>query len=156
MPRQTTYRFKRNGVWVDEFELADKATVVREMPHINLDFLPRVEELEKLEDDELVEFFFICESWIPTMVGEVEVGKKKCGHKFSSEDMDTICPNCSGEALKRIPWAFLKLYGTNKDVRFYVTDEMKVRKGLGKKYVSLAKQIIEKYGKEKAYVRKIV
>lgn len=158
MTHQTNFKFKHNGKWVTADELAELRESERtehEMPHINLDFLPSIEELE---ENEVIEYFFICETLIPIVVEGVGVGKRKCGRKFCSEEFDTCCPYCYGEELKNIPRAFLKLVGTNRDVKHYVTDEMQVRKGLKPKYVLLAKQIIEKYGQKKgtSNVRKTV
>jgi len=149
MPHANNYSFKHRGKFRSADEIADMRDAERaevEMPHINLKFLPCVEELNELEDGEIIEYFFICESKIPVVVEGVEVSKKRCGRKFATEDPDAVCPYCNGEDARIIPRSFLRLYGMKKEVRFYVTDEMKPRKGLAAKYLEVAKQIIEKYG----------
>lgn len=149
MAYANSYKFKHNGKFRSAEEIAELRSAEhteKEMPHINLDFLPSVAELEELEEDENIEYFFVCESKIPVVVDGVEVSKKVCGRQYSSEDPDTFCPYCNGQEARIIPRAFLKLFGTNNEVRHYVTIEMRPRKGLKPKYADLARQIIKKYG----------
>lgn len=153
MAHETRFRYKHRGRWVYQEDLARvrAAEAERErpeIPHINLDFLPGVDELNKLEEDEVIEYCFVCESKIPVVVDGVVVSKKRCGKRFATEeDEGVVCPFCNGEDLRYIPMAFLKLYDMKEEIRYFVTEEMKVRKGLpGASYVKLAKQIIEKYG----------
>ena len=163
MAHQTSYKVKRGGRWVKSDDLpgiieSERSDTLHEKPHINLDFLPSVEDLEKLEEGEVLEYFYICEALVPYYVDGVEVRKKRCGNKFSTEEVEAVCPACfaSGESLRNIPRAFLKLFGTNDDVKHYVTHEMKVRGCLAPKYAALAKQIIAKYGgKAKIKVSKV-
>ena len=124
----------------------------QEIPNINLDFLPSVAELEQLEEDEVVEYCFVCETKIPVIDDGIERGKRRCGRKFATEELEGAeCPYCNGGDLRILPRAFLKLYDIKSEVRYYVTEEMQVRKGLpGASYVALAKQIIEKYGSKAA------
>lgn len=152
MPRPAIFKFKQGGKMVEGSQLKQVQEEERsggklEMPHINLDFLPPVAALNELEDDEVLEYYFLCESLIEMSVDGVVSGNR-CGRQFSVEDReDVVCPFCDGIDLKEIPRAFLRLYGTNEDVRRYVTDEMVCRKGLPVKYRKVAEQIIDKYGR---------
>jgi len=149
MAHANSYKFKHKGKFRTADEIADMRDAERnepEMPNINLAFLPPVEALNELEEGEVAEYFFVCISKVPTIVEGVEVGKRVCGRKFATEDPESLCPYCNGEEARVIPRAFLRLYGTNEQVRHYVTDEMQPRKGLTAKYAEIARQIIKKYG----------
>ncbi len=151
MARPNIFKFKQGSRWLNARQLQQAQEEERsgnqtEIPHINLDFLPPVAALDELEEDEVLEYYFLCESIVETSVEGV-VSRNKCGNKFSTEDSeDVLCPLCNGGDLKSIPRAFLRLYGTNEIVRRYVTDEMVCRGGLPVAYRKVAQQIIDKYG----------
>ena len=151
MARPNIFKFRQGSMWLTGGQLKQAQEEERsgnqtEIPHINLDFLPSVAELEKSVENEVLEYCFVCETVAETNV-EGKISRIKCCNKFSTEDSeDVLCPLCNGGDLKSIPRAFLVLYDMKPEIRYYVTEDMVPRTGLPVEYRKVAQQIIDKYG----------
>lgn len=99
----------------------------------------------------MAEFHYKCNAEITLTNSEgTIIGKKKCLNKFSTGTETDQCPKCLGKELTLIPVSFLKLWDTEREVRYYLTETMDIRQGLTSEEIQVARQIINRYCGEKA------